>query len=79
MAIQPTSSARSGRRQEANLVEKFSELRSQLDQIQQVAATGQQLLDSLAPDLEELTTWMQEMETIVGRWKGPGRSQEDAA
>ena len=79
MAIQPTSTTRSGHRQEANLAEKFSVLRSQLAQIQQVAANGQQLLDSLAPDLEELTTWMQEMETIVGRWKGPGRSEEDAA
>ena len=79
MAIQPTSTTRSGPRQEANLAEKFSVLRSQLTQIQQVAANGQQLLDSLAPDLEELTTWMQEMETIVGRWKGPGRSEEDAA
>lgn len=79
MAIPQIPSTPSSQPHEQQMAERFRELRSQLEQIQQVAVEGQQLLDSLAPELEEFTAWLDEIETIVGRWKGRGRSQEEAA
>ena len=79
MAMPQIPSTPTSRPHEQQMAERFRELRSQLEQIQQVAVEGQQLLDSLAPELEELTAWLNEIETIVGRWKGRGRSQEEAA
>lgn len=71
--------AHSGHHDSAQLVEKLGELRSKLDQIQTVAAEGQIILASLAPQLEEVSSWMADLETMMDRWKSQHESTEAAA
>lgn len=78
MEIQSISSARAERPDSVDVAEKLRALRSQFDQIQRVAAEGQKLLDSLAPQLEELASWIVDLETLVDRWKGHAGSGEKA-
>lgn len=56
-----------------NLVGKLEELQTLLRQIGQVAAEGQELLASLAPQVEQSSTWMAELESLLVRWKSDAR------
>lgn len=55
-----------------NLAAKLEGLRAQLRQIEQEAAEGQELLASLAQELEELSAWAAESDSAAKR------SQPDA-
>ncbi len=79
MAIERIAQTSGGRRPSEQLVERLSELRSQLDQVQQAAAAGQQLLDGLSPELEEFAAWLEDIETLMRRWKGRDGSEQAAA
>ncbi len=50
----------------------LDELRQRLFQIGQATAEAQELLTTLAPQMEELSSWMSDLDTIVERWKGRG-------
>jgi hypothetical protein len=79
VTIPSISSAHAERRDNLELAEKVADLRSHFDQIQQIAAEGQSLLASLAPQLEEIASWIVELETMVHRWKGHEESDEKSA
>lgn len=64
---------------DAHLVQRLAELRAKLDQIQTIAAEGQTILKSLAPQLEEVSAWMANLETVIERWKKQNESTEAAA
>lgn len=77
--IRSITAARAERRLESDLTERMNELRSQLRQIQRLAVEGEELLASLAPQLEEFTSWFAHLETLVQRWKGDEGAAENAA
>lgn len=68
--IRNIASARGERREEADISERLNDLRSQLRQIQRIAVEGEELLAALAPQLEEFSTWLTHLESMVQRWKG---------
>jgi hypothetical protein len=57
------------------LAESFQQLRAQLNQIQRVATEGQRLLDTLAPQLEDLSSWIADLESVVNRWRTNGADE----
>jgi hypothetical protein len=69
----------SARRDSAQLGEKLGELRAKLDQIRMVAAEGQAILESLAPQIDEVSSWMTDLEGMIDRWKQQHGSREAAA
>ncbi len=62
-----------------DLVKRLEELQSRFDQIQRIAAEGQSILASLQPRLEEYSSWMAELETLVNRWQDPTERGRRAA
>jgi hypothetical protein len=68
--IRSITSARDGRREENEITERLNDLRSQLRQIQRIAGEGEELLASLAPQIEEFTAMFGHLESMVQRWKG---------
>lgn len=67
------------RRETLDMVERLQELRLQLGQIQRIATDAEQLLVGLAPQLDELASWIADMEAVVERWKGRAEADERAA
>ena len=58
---------------------KLEELRTRLQQIAQGAAEGEQLLVSLASQLDQSSAWMAELESMLDRWKSDTGSAGKAA
>jgi hypothetical protein len=54
---------------DTQLAERVEALRARLEQIERSVAEAQQILSGLAPELEGLATWMEELESVVTRWK----------
>jgi hypothetical protein len=79
MATPDTTGSPSAHDDDRHLLEKVEGLRAKLDQIQKVAAEGQAILESLAPELEEVSSWMTDLETVIERWKRQHESTEAAA
>lgn len=59
-----------GRRDALDMMQKLQDVRLQLGQIQRIAVDAEQLLTGLAPQLDELATWVADLDTIVKRWQG---------
>ncbi len=59
-----------GRRDALDMMQKLQDVRLQLGQIQRIAVDAEQLLTGLAPQLDELATWIADLDTIVKRWQG---------
>ena len=64
------ASVRRDRGDNEDLLGKLDELRQQFDRIQQLATEGQRLATELAPKLEEFTSWVGDLESILHRGKG---------
>jgi hypothetical protein len=64
------SAARPDRRNTLDLMERLQELRLQLGQIQRIASEADELLNGIAPQLDEVTSWVADLEAFVGRWRG---------
>lgn len=79
MATQDTAGSLSAQRDDGHLVQRLGELQEKLGQIQMAAAEGQAILESLAPQLEEVSSWMADLETVIDRWKRQHESTEVAA
>jgi hypothetical protein len=59
-----------GRGEALDMMQKLQDVRLQLGQIQRIAIDAEQLLTGLAPQLDELASWISELDAIVGRWRG---------
>ena len=46
---------------------QLEDLRAQFAQIQRAAAAGERLLADLAPQLDELGSWIADIEAVIGR------------
>ncbi len=79
MATQDITGSPLTQRDDGHLVQRLGELREKLAQIQMAAAEGQAILESLAPQLEEVSSWMADLETVIERWKSQHESTEAAA
>ena len=58
------------RREALDMIQKLQDVRLQLGQIQRVAIDAEQLLNGLAPQLDELAAWIVELDAVVERWRG---------
>lgn len=67
-----------GRGEALDMMQKLQDVRLQLGQIQRVAMDAEQLLTGLAPQLDELASWISELDAIVGRWRGGDRIERAA-
>ena len=54
------------------LVDELTELRARFDQIEKLAAEGQELLTGLAPRLAELSAMVSDVEAVLHKWKREG-------
>jgi len=77
--IRSITAARADRHEDLELTEKVDELRSQLRQIQRLAVQAEELLASLAPQLDEFASALVHLETMVQRLKGHDGAAERAA
>jgi hypothetical protein len=76
--IRSITAARAERGADLDLSEKLDELRTQLRQIQRLAVQAEELLASLAPQLDEFSTALVHLESMVQRLKGhDGAPQRD--
>ena len=55
-----------------NLGEKLEELQTLLLQMEEIAGEGRQLLAWLAPQVDQSSTWIAELESMLYRWKSAG-------
>ncbi len=67
-----------GRSEALDMMQKLQDVRLQLGQIQRVAMDAEQLLTGMAPQLDELASWISELDAIVGRWRGSDRIERAA-
>lgn len=63
----------------ADITSRVNELRAQLDKIQRTSAEAQQVLASLAPQMEEFAAWVADLEAVVGRWRVRDERERHAA
>jgi len=76
--IRSITAARAERQDDFDLTEKMDELRTQLRQIQRLAVQAEELLASLAPQLDEFSSALVHLESMVQRLKGhDGAAQRD--
>lgn len=80
MAIRNMPATRPPQQNDAgDITARVEDLRTQLEQIQQASAQAQQLLASLAPQMEEFAAWVADLEAVVGRWRSREGHDEQAA
>jgi hypothetical protein len=77
--IRAINSARGERPDHPDFVAKLEEVQLRLQQIERVAEEGQRLLAELGPQLQDLTGWMADVESMVGRWRGERSIEERVA
>ena len=68
-----------GRRDALEMMQKLRDVRLQLGQIQRIALDAEQLLTGLAPQLDELASWITDLDAVVDRWRGGHDGIERAA
>lgn len=68
-----------GRRDALDMMQKLRDVRLQLGEIQRTAQDAEQLLTGLAPQLDELASWIVELDAVVERWRGSHDATERAA
>jgi hypothetical protein len=78
MAIRNIPATRPQRNDAGDITSRVEDLRLQLEQIQLASAQAQQLLASLAPQMEEFATWVADLEAVVGRWRPRSGDQQAA-
>lgn len=78
MAMPSIASAKAGA-DGADITSRVNELRTQLDKIQRTSAEAQQVLASLAPQMEEFAAWVADLEAVVGRWNVRDERERHAA
>jgi hypothetical protein len=69
--ISPASHARGDA---LDVRDRLQELRIQLGQIQQIAAQAEQLLDGIAPQIDEFAARISDVEAVMDRWSGRSRA-----
>ena len=79
MAIRNIPATRPQRADAGDITSRVEDLRLQLEQIQLASAQAQQLLASLAPQMEEFAAWVADLEAVVGRWRPRDGHDEQAA
>ena len=57
-----------------NVTRRIETVRAQLDQIRRLAIDTQEMLADLAPQVEELATWVAEVESVLNRRAAPRRA-----
>jgi hypothetical protein len=67
MTMPSVASAKTG--DHVDITSRVEELRSKLEKIQRTSAEAQQILASLAPQMEEFASWVADLEAVVGRWR----------
>ncbi len=55
-----------------SLSDELSELQARFDQIEKLAAEGQELLTGLAPRLAELSAMVADVDAVLSKWKHEG-------
>ena len=68
-----------GQRETFDLVKRLETIGAELDQIQRLATDAQALLRDVAPQVQELASWVAELETVVSRWKARAGPSERVA
>ena len=68
-----------GQRETFDLVKRLETIGAELDQIQRLASDAQALLRDVAPQVQELASWVAELETVVSRWKARAGPSERVA
>ena len=69
MTTQTPAPAQTNRDNAPSLTDELNELRARFDEIEKLAAQGQELLTGLAPRLAELTAMVADVETVLHKWK----------
>ena len=75
----PSIASANARAGSADITTRVEQLRTQLDKIQRTSAEAQQVLASLAPQMEEFAAWVADLEAVVGRWRVPDERERHAA
>jgi hypothetical protein len=58
------------RKDALDMMQKLQDVRLQLGEIQRAALDAEQLLTGLAPQLDELASWIEQIDSILGRRRG---------
>jgi hypothetical protein len=75
--VRSITAARAERRNDHDLTDKVDELRSQLRQVQRLAVQSEELLATMAPQIEEFASALSQIETMVQRFKGYDGADRD--
>ena len=69
MTTQSPAPAQTNNDSAPTLTDELTELRARFDQIEKLAAEGQELLTGLAPRLAELSAMVADVEAVLHKWK----------